>query len=279
MNFMMEIIIICVAAAFFVGEVIMLIGGGIIMFRERYCCSRETSRYLSGEHSDVMAMCYPEWSFTPRIRNGEAKRCISRIQRPEWGRYKYFAGMLEKESVSVKMFVTVVEGHEESDGPYAEHYVPTRYYNCFIFEAKDKLDKCGGITVRPYSGLEKLTVQPFISLGQRFSDIGDRKYDMNASVSGGYVKENICSVTYGGIQRRRWQKIEESGVLSEIEELFGESCAKMHLFFSEGKLTLAVSMKMSDGEMYDGHNDLAAENPRITEYAAKVVAELAELLK
>ena len=145
MNFMMEIIIICVAAAFFVGEVILLIGGGIIMFRERYCYSRETSRYLSGEHSDVMAMCYPEWSFTPRIRNGEARRCISRIQRPEWGRYKYFAGMLEKESVSVKMFVTVVEGHEESDGPYAEHYVPTRYTTALFLRQRISLTNAAAL--------------------------------------------------------------------------------------------------------------------------------------
>lgn len=279
MKIMVELIIICVTAVFLVWEVIAIIGGGIIMFRERFCYSRKTGRYLSGEHNEVMAECYPEWSFTPRIKSGEAKKCISRIHRPEWGKYKYFTGMLEKESVSVKMFVNVLEGHEESDGPYAEHYVPTRYYSCLVFEAKEKLDKCGTINVRPYNGLEKLTVQPFISLGQHFSDIGDRKYDMNASVSGGYVRDNVCSVTYGGIQRSRWQKIADSGVLEKIEKLFGESGTQMHLFFGEGKLSYAVAMKMSDGEMYGGHNDIAAEDPRITEYAAQVVGELSELLR
>ena len=75
---MMEIIIICVAAAFFVGEVIMLIGGGINIFRERYFYNPGKKRYLGGGHRAVMGGWPPQWGFSPTVKKGGGKRGITR---------------------------------------------------------------------------------------------------------------------------------------------------------------------------------------------------------
>ena len=103
-------------------------------------------------------------------------------------------------------------------------------------------------------------------------------YDMTANVCGGVRLDNNVTVSYNGVRRDKWENAVKSGLLNKINRLYSECRSEMRLDYNNGKLTLAMWIKMPDSEMYSGHNDFAVENSELKSSAAEKLADIAEII-
>lgn len=282
-------IILLLIVFIFAAEFVMLTGGLILKIKERYFYGRRTKEYLSVEYEEMLHREYPGWEISSKgknIRKKELrKKCADCIQDLSQ-RLLYSAGTLTKtsglNSVTVRIFVTVKPSYYRENARSADTREDTEYYTWLIFDVKplypEKFQMSGSFYADNFYPIPAAQ-NAVNSLGQYMSDKGKRKYDMTASVCGGVRLDNNVTVSYSGIRRDKWQSAVGSGLLNEISRLFSEWGSEMRLDYRKGMISLAAWIKMSDSEMYNGHNDFAANNSQMINFAAERLTDMAEIIE
>ncbi|MGN0642436.1 MAG: hypothetical protein ACI4JJ_04760 [Huintestinicola sp.] len=265
-----------------------IVGGAVIEIKQRYFYGRRTKKYLSGEYESILHNKYPGWEFTlekKNIRKKELRKLCASCQQKLSQLPLYSAGTLSKafESclVNVRIFVTVKPSYYQENERSADTYEETEYYTWLIFDVKplyhDRFEMSGSFYAENFHPLPG--AQDMInSLGQYMSNKGDRKYDMTATVCGGVKFDNGVNLSYLGIRRDKWQNAVRSGLLKIVEQLYSDGLSEMRLDYLKGKLALAAWTKMSDCEMYEGHNDFAIANSELISSSAEKLSEISKTI-
>lgn len=267
--------------AFIIGgaiEIFLLFIALIKTIKDNYWYGRKTSDYLSGERIEIIKSAYPYWKFTPNISKSKIAS-IGHKYDLSWAKVLYSTGVLENIyqqcKVMISMFVTVSPGKVNSSNEYESD--DTIHFCNFVFEIDlpncSKLEMPGIITGKADSFGTKM----FDSMGRFFSDLGERKKDMNAAVSGCEILKNGASVTYSGVPRGQWESAVSLGLLNEIEEIYSTRI-NGKIFYCKGKLCMQAGVKMSDVQMYKAHNDFATDNPKLVIFTAEKLVKITKII-
>lgn len=270
------------------GGFIMVVGGLILKIKERYSYGYNTKKYLHGEYEELLQREYPGWEISANEKNIGKKelglKCLSCAhnlnQRP-----LYPAGTLTKAfgicSVNVRIFVAVKPSYYQENEGSDDTYEDTEYYTWLIFDVKpiyqEKFKMSGSFCAGNFHPLPGAQ-DAINSSGQYMSDKEERKYDMTATVCEGVKLDNSVNLSCLGIRRDKWQNAMKSGLPDEINRLYSALRSKMRLDYSGEGLTLAVSIKMPDSEMYNGHNDFAIADSELIVYAADKLSAIARII-
>lgn len=181
----------------------------------------------------------------------------------------------------MRIFAAVKPSYYRENSRSADTYEDTEYYTWLIFDVRplyhDRFEMAGSFYAENFHPLPG--AQDMInSLGQYMSDRGKRKNDMTDTVCGGVKLDNGVTLSCLGIRRDKWKNAVRSGLLNEVNRLYSDGLSEMRLDYSKGKLTLAAWIKMSDGEMYEGHNELAVTNSELISSAAEKLTDIAAAL-
>lgn len=267
---------------------VMIISVFIFKIKERYSYGQHTKKYLNEGYGELLQRKYPSWEISANEKNISKReleiKCLSCVQNLNQ-RPLYPAGTLTKAfdicSVGVRIFVAVKPSYYQENAGCADTYEDTEYYTWLIFDVKPVYQKefkmsgsfCAG-NFHPMPGVQ----DAINSLGQYMSDKGERKYDMTATVCGGVKLDNNVTLSYLGIRRDKWKNAIKSGLSGEINNLYSAWGTKIRLDYGDGGLTLLVSIKMPDSEMYNGHNDFAITNSELIVYTADELSVIAKII-
>lgn len=266
-----------------VGAIIWLIAviiATIRKYKDDYWFGGKTIRYIYGERIEILKNLYPYWEFNPHISKYEIKRIIRKYRFPS--KLLYQTGMLTNTSgryiISAKTFVTVTPGYASGDDIY-----DTVHSECIFFEIKslnrDTFKMPGIINITEcYKGLSNQMNKAFNSIGTFFSDLGERKNDMNAVISGNIIIDNVATITYSGVPRYQWNKVLESGFVKEAETLCSAWNSHIKLFYEKGKMIMQAEIVIDGARMSRNHNDFIADNPELINLTAEKMTILADII-
>jgi len=287
-----EQIIYIVSALIVLGiivEIIFVTGGAVLSFKEKHCYGRQTKKYLSEEYENLLQNAYPDWNINlekKNIRKKELRQiCVSCNQ--DLSQIPlYCAGTITKNftkySASVRMVAAVKPSYYERHENTADIYREVEYYTWILFSIKPYesvlLEKNGSFYAENFFPFSNV-MNAFNAFKQQMSDKGKRKYDINAPICGGLVIENNIKIYYNGVKRGQWQNAENSGLFNEINNLYSIIGSKFRLDCENNTLTLAVCRKMTDNEMYSGHNDFPIADSDSINSAAEKICDIADIIK
>lgn len=269
-------------------EMFAIICGAFLSFREKHCYSKRTKKYLSEEYESILQNVYPSWNINSAqnsIRKKELRKlCVSCNQNLNQIPL-YSAGTLTKSfgenCATIRMCVSVKPSCYHENETSANTYEKAEYYIWVIFDLKpvnsEKTEMTGSFYAENYYPYPR-AMDAFNSFKQRMSDKGKRKYDNNALISGGVNLDNNIIINYNGIKRWQWQKIINSKLTDEINNLYSLLKLKFRLDYENGNLQLAAWVKMTDDEMYMGHNDFPVSCSDMFSSAVQKLSDIADII-
>lgn len=281
-------IIFALTVAGIVIEIIFVIGGAVMDFKEKHCYGRQTKKYLSEEYENLLQNAYPDWNINlekKNIRKKELRKICVSCNQDLTQIPLYSIGTITrnftKYSAKIRMLVAVKPSYYERNENTADIYKEVEYYTWILFSIKPSepasSDMKGSFYAENFFPFSNI-MNAFNSFKQRMSDKGHRKYDSDALICGGVVIENNIKINYNGIKRGKWQNMTDSGLFDEINNLYSVIGSKFRLDCEKGLITLAVCKKMTDDEMYSGHNDFPIADFDSINAATEKICEIADIV-